>query len=203
MRVAVSRILEGEILGPMRFKKFKDCAEIRGLKLGYAWLNNIDSKDHNSLLVWDGTQTIGYLIDFGTSLGADAGLGGPKGPCAGWTNVVDLSLFSKELLTLGFYRSGCNPKEVPINPRLGLFSKRLEPLAWKPYAPNLAFEEMNGEDARWITRRIARLSPAQIAAAVSAGQYSDPADARALIDILEARRAAIIDHYLGDEQEET
>lgn len=195
MRVAVSRILEGEILGPMRFKRFKDCVEIRGLKLAYAWLNNIDSKDHNSLLVWDGTQTVGYLIDFGTALGADAGRGGPKNPCAGWTHIVDLKVFSMELLTLGLYQSGCDRKELPINPRVGLFSKRLEPLGWKPYAPNLAFEEMNNEDGQWIAERIARLSDEQLSAAVEAGQYSDPRDAETLVEILKARRRPILEAY--------
>ena len=202
LRVVASRIIDGEILGPASFKRFRDCAEMRALRLAYAWLNNIDAKDHNTLLVWDGAETVGYLIDFGTSLGADAGRGGPKGPCAGWTHVVDLATFSMEVVTLGLHQSRCNRRELPVNPQVGLISERMDSVRWKPYAPNLAFQEMNDEDARWIVGRLSRLSRVQLEAAVSAGQYSDPADAAYLVEVLEARRQAIIRQYLDGETEE-
>jgi hypothetical protein len=202
VRVVASRILDGEILGPARFKRFRDCAELRALKLAYAWLNNIDAKDHNSLLVWDGTQTIGYLIDFGTSLGADAGRGSAKDPCAGWTYMVDLKESSLELMTLGMRQSGCDVRERPYDSSVGLLSPRVDPKRWKPYAPNLAFLEMNDADAEWMAQRMARLSRPQLAAAVSAGQYSRPEDAAYLVDVLEARRIAIVRHYLDDEVRE-
>jgi len=196
LRVAASKILEGEILGPARFKRFRDCAEIRALQLAYAWVNNIDAKDHNSLLVWNGRRTEGYLIDFGTSLGADAGAGGPKTPCAGWANTVDLKEAALEVSTLGLHRSGCDSADKPQSASVGLFSSRVDPSRWKPYAPNLAFEELNADDARWMAGRLARLSRAQIDAAVSAGQYSDPADAAYLVEMLEQRRQAIVQRYL-------
>jgi hypothetical protein len=198
VRVAASEIIAGEILGPARFKRFRDCAEIRALRVAYAWLNNIDTKDHNSLLVWDGTRTLGYLIDFGTSLGADAGAGGPKPPCAGWKHVVDLREASLELLTLGLHRSRCPLDAQSVSPSVGLFPAHLDPERWKPYAPNVAFQEMNDEDARWLARRLARLSRAQIEAAVSAGRYSNPADAAYLAEALIGRRDDIISYYLGE-----
>ena len=200
LRVVASRILEGEILGPARFKRFRDCAEMRALKVPYAWVNNIDAKDHNSLLVWDGRQTVGYLIDFGTSLGADAGVGGPKSPCEGWRHVVDLKEISLKVVTLGFYQPTCDV-DSPVSPSVGLFSSSLDPDRWKPYAPNLAFDEMNEQDARWIAGRMATLSRAQIEAAVAAGRYSNPADAAYLVDTLEARRMAIIQRYLREGRE--
>ena len=200
VRVAASKIVDGEILGPARFKRFRDCAEIRALNVAYAWLNNVDAKDHNSLLAWDGTRTVGYLIDFGTSLGADAGLGGPKTPCEGWRNLVDLKEASLELLTLGLHRSACDTQGHPVSSSVGLFSPRVDPDRWKPYAPNLAFQEMNEDDARWISRRLARLSRAQIDAAVSAGRYSRASDAAYLADVLDQRRTAIVRHYLDEEE---
>ena len=200
VRVAASKILEGEILGPAPFKRFRDCAEVRALKVAYAWVNDIDTKDHNSLLVWDGKETVGYLIDFGTSLGADAGLAAPKHPCEGWRYAVDFKEMSLSLLTLGRHRLGCDPEEHAVDSQVGLFTSRIEPDEWKPYAPNLAFEEMNRDDARWIARRLARLSRAHIDAAVSAGQYSQPEDAAYLADTLDQRRLAIIRHYLRGEQ---
>ena len=198
VRVSASRLLDGDILGPARFRRFRDCAEVRALKVVSAWVNNIDTKDHNTLLVWDGTNTTGYVIDFGTSLGADAGVGGPKSPCAGWTNIVDLSVLSTELLTLGMYRPPCETHVQAFSPAVGLFSFRVDPRRWKPYAPNPAFEEMNDEDARWMAVRIARLSRAHLEAAVAAGQYSNPADAARVLEVLEARRQTIIRHY-GEE----
>ena len=202
VRVAASKILDGDILGPAPFKRFRDCAEIRALKVAYAWVNDIDTKDHNSLLVWDGKETVGYLIDFGTSLGADAGLAAPKRPCEGWQYVVDFKELSLELLTLGAHRSACDPKERPVDSQVGLFSRRVDPDRWKPYAPNLAFAEINRDDTRWIARRLARLSRAQIEAAVSAGQYSNPEDAAYLTETLDQRRLAIVDHYLVEPMRE-
>jgi len=205
LRVVASKLVEGEVLGPAKFKRFRDCAEIRALKVAYAWVNNTDAKDHNSLLVWDGTTTRGYLIDFGTSLGADAGRAGAKAPCAGWTNVVDLSELTQELFTLGLHRSGCRVEAQSFSPAVGLFTAQVDPDRWKPYAPNLAFNEMNEDDASWIAARMAALSQDQIGAAVSAGQYSNSADAAYLVEVLEQRRRVIVAHYLeedDDEQEE-
>lgn len=199
VRVAASKLLDGDILGPARFKRFRDCAEVRALRVAYAWVNNIDAKDHNSLLVWDGTKTVGYLIDFGTSLGADAGLGGPKQPCTGWTYVVDFKEASLEMLTLGRHRPICDAVNAPVSPSVGLFSSHVDPDRWKPYAPNVAFSAMTDDDAEWMAQRIARFSRAQIAAAVSAAHYSNPQDAEYLVEILDQRRHAIVRRYVDED----
>ncbi len=196
LRVAGSRILDGEILGPARFKQFRDCAEIRALKVAYAWLNNIDAKDHNSLLVWNGNEMVGYLIDFGTSLGADAGGGGSKDACAGWRNIVDLKETSLKLFTLGFHQPVCDGEVRTMSPSIGLFSPYVDVERWKPYAPNVAFNAINEDDARWMAHRLARVSRAQIEAAVSAGRYSHAADAAYLAEVLDQRRQRIVDEYL-------
>jgi len=86
---------------------------------------------------------------------------------------------------------------------VGRFASTVDPDRWKPYAPNLAFEEINTDDARWMAARLARLSRAQIEAAVLAGCYSDPADAAYLTEALESRRDVIVRHYLGEEPKET
>lgn len=200
LRVGSSKILEGEILGPVPFKRFRDCAEVRALKIAYAWVNNIDAKDHNSLLVWDGQRAVAYLIDFGTSLGADAGLAAPKAPCEGWEYVVDFKEATWDVLTFGLHRSGCKPQERPADASIGLFTARIDPQRWKPYVPNLAFQEMDRDDAQWLARRMARLSRTQIEAAVAAGQYANPKDAAYLAEILDRRRLAIVTRYLDDEE---
>lgn len=198
LRVSASRLVDGDILGPFSFKQHRHCAELRALKLAYAWVNNTDAKDHNTLMAWTGTHAIGYLIDFGTSLGGDP-VRGAKGPCQGWVNDVDLKDWTVQILTLGLHPNGCDPHERPVSPAVGLFSPRLDPIRWKPYAPNLAFEELTNDDGRWMARRLAGFSRAQLEAAVGAGQYSDPTDAERIVEILEARRNAILDTYLPDE----
>jgi hypothetical protein len=161
----------------------------------YAWLNNIDAKDHNSLLVWDGTKTVGYLIDFGTSLGGDAGLAGPKDHCAGWRYVVDWRTIALELVTLGLYRPVCDYTSPVVSPAIGRFSTQLNAGQWKPYVPNLAFSAMTDDDARWMARRMARLSRAQIEAAVAAGQYNRASDAAYLAQTLLERREIIVRRF--------
>ncbi|MBI4597785.1 MAG: hypothetical protein HY737_05225 [Candidatus Omnitrophica bacterium] len=197
-RASASKILEGTVLGPARFKRFRDCAEIRALRLAFAWVNNIDTKDQQTLLVWDGTKTVGYLLDFGTSLGADAGRGGPKHPCAGWTSVVDLRQAVVKLLTFGMRHPTCDATREPFSAAIGLFSPQADPQRWKPYVPNIAFEAMTEDDADWMARRMSQLSDARIAAAVSAGQYSHPADAAYLTQTLIQRRDAIVRRYQDD-----
>ncbi len=195
IRVSASRFLDGEIVGPFSFKAHRHCTELRALKLAYAWVNNTDAKDQNTLMVWTGHRAMGYLIDFGSSLGASASRGS-KGPCQGWVNDVDLKDITLELLTLGLHTTGCDSKERPWSPAVGLFSPRLDPIRWKPYAPNVAFEEITKADARWIAERLALFSRAQLDAAVSAGQYARREDAQRLVDVLEARRQAILRAYL-------
>jgi hypothetical protein len=195
LRVCASRLLEGEVLGPFRFQDYRHLTELRGLRLAYAWINNTDAKDHNSLMVWTGDRAVGYLIDFGTTLGADAKRG-PKRPCQGWLNDVDVKNMTLEVVTLTMHRSGCDVPEPSVSATIGRFSPRLDPARWKPYAPNLAFDAMTSADAHWMARRLAQFSRAQIEAAVDAGRYSRPEDARAVVDVLEVRRHAILHAYL-------
>lgn len=195
VRVSASRWLDGDVIGPFRFRKHRGCSELRALKVAYAWINNTDTKDHNTLMVWEGDHATGYLIDFGTSMGASAS-DGAKNPCQGWRYDFDLRDGLLELLTLGLYNGGCDPTERAASPAVGLFSPRLDPRRWKPYAPNLAFNVMTEADGRWMASTIAALSRAHLAAAVAAGRYRRQADADRVLDILEARRAAIIEAYL-------
>ena len=197
LRLSASRFVEGERLGPFSFKRYRNFTELRALKLAYAWTNNTDAKDQNTLMTWDGTRAIGYLIDFGTSMGADA-THGVQPPCRGWVNDVDIKDFTLKLMTLGLHDNGCDVHETTWSPAVGMFSPRVDPVRWEPYAPNLAFEDITPDDARWISRRIAALSSAQIEAAVRAGQYHHEQDAQRILEVLEARRARILAVYPPD-----
>ncbi|MBI3323060.1 MAG: hypothetical protein HYZ95_01190 [Candidatus Omnitrophica bacterium] len=196
-RASASRLLDGEVLGPFRFKQHRDCAECRALKVACAWVNHTDTKDHNTLMVWTGTQAVGYLIDFGTSLGADAARG-PKRPCQGWHYDVDLPHAAAELLTFGLHDDGCSAQEPVISQAGGRFPSAFDPRHWKPYAPNLAFEELTEPEARWMAARIAQVSRPQLEAAVASGAYHDPQDAERLVEILQRRQQAIVKAYLPE-----
>ena len=199
LRVSASRLLEGQIIGSINFSRYRCCRELRALKLAYAWLNHTDAKDENSLLVRQQGQTLGYLIDFGTSLGADAARG-PKRPCQGWLYDVDVADGLLEALTLGRHRPACDTQGV-FSPAVGRFTPNVDPRRWKPYTPNLAFDAMTDEDAAWMTDRLAQLTREQVAAAVAAARYSRPEDAAWILEVLEARRRAIVAAYDVDAKE--
>lgn len=200
LRVSASRLLDGEVLGPLQFEYYRSCRAVRALRVAYAWLNNTDAKDHNTLVVRQQDQTRAYLIDFGTSLGANA-MYGAKRPREGRLYDFELRSWLMDVLTLGFYNRWLDARTRPFSQAVGLFSERLEPRRWKPYAPNLAFAAMTENDARWMAGRIAALSRAQLAAAVSAGRYSHPEDAARIVEVLEARQEAIVKAYLADMEE--
>lgn len=198
LRVCASRFVVGDILGPFSFKRYRRCAELRALRLAYAWLNNTDAKDHNTLMTWADGRPHGYLIDFGTSLGANAERGA-KTPCQGWVYDVDIADWTKELLTLTLHDSGCDRRETSFSPAVGRFAPRFDPRRWKAYTPNVAFGDLTAPEARWMARRIAAISREQIEAAVSAGHYQRPEDAGRIVEVLLARQQAIRDAYLRDE----
>lgn len=198
LRVSASRLLDGQILGSIDFGRYRCCRELRALRLAYAWLNNTDAKDENSLLVRQQGQTLGYLIDFGTSLGADAARGA-KRPCQGWLYDVDVADGLLEMVTLGRHRSTCETQDV-FSPAVGRFTPALDPRRWKPYVPNLAFDAMTDEDAAWMADRLAQLTRPQLEAAVAAAQYSRPEDAAWVVEVLDARRRAITAAYDVDAQ---
>lgn len=199
VRASASRLLDGEILGPVHFKQYRCCAELRALRLAYAWVNNTDAKDHNSLIVWRDGHAIGYLIDFGSALGASAEHG-PKTPCQGWIHDVEFEDWTLEVLTLGLFARACEARPEPVwSLGVGRLPARFDPRGWKPYAPNLAFEDLTEAEARWMATRLAQWSREQLEAAVSAGRYRDPADAGRLVKLLDARRQAVVDAYLTEE----
>jgi hypothetical protein len=81
---------------------------------------------------------------------------------------------------------------------VGRFEPEVEPRLWKPYYPNLAYEDLEEEDARWAARLIARFPDELIAAVVALARYSNPEDAAYVSRALAARRDAIVRTYLGE-----
>lgn len=191
-RAVASEIIPGEILGPWRFRSAYRRREMRGLRVAAAWLNYASAADHNTLVAWRDGAAYFYLLDFDNSLGATAR--GPKDPWIGWRHAWDVRERLLTAATLGLAslrRRPWEPVSPVVSPAVGRFDDRVDPRRFHCRLPNYAFHEMTEADARWMARKIAQLTPAQIRAAVRAGRYSDPRDEDYLVETLLARRAAI------------
>lgn len=208
IRALFSRQLAGEILGPFSWRgtriddpndhiDHQHRRSLRGLWVFYAWLNNTDARQQNTLdvhhrVTGDGRGFIRhYLIDFGDSFGA-AGTR-EKVASEGHIYIVDWVDMFTNLITLGlrypdwlqFHRSRFHS--------VGPFESRVfSPVDWKPQFPNPAFNERTRGDIFWAASILARIQPRHIRAAVSAGRYREPGAAAYVARTLIQRRAKIL-----------
>jgi len=194
-RAVAIRLVPGEILGPMDFKKSRDLREVRALKVASAWINNTDIKELNTLVTWRNGRVVRYLIDFSNCLGSHTIA--PKSPKAGWEYSFDLGAGLIQLLTLNLIPRPYDPREKPFSKAVGLFNSNFDPDAWKPNYPVVPFWDMTREDAEWMARKIGRVSDELIRAAVAAAHYSRKSDADYIVRVLAERREVIVRRYLG------
>lgn len=195
-RALASEFIEGEILGPWLFRDAYRRREMRALKVVAAWINNTDTCDHNTLVVWRDGRAWYYLLDFDNSLGAHTY--GPKKPWHGWRYKWDVEEQLLALGTLGLSLVRPVPYRPPapvVSPAVGRFDARVDPRRFKNAFPNYAFREMRRSDAVWMARKLAQFTPEQIRAAVRAGRYSNKRDEDYLVKTLLERRDAICRIY--------
>lgn len=170
---------------------------LRGLKVFYAWINNTDARASNTLDVFRrvGSERRGYvvhyLLDFGDAFGA-AGTR-EKAASQGWRNLADWSEMAFDLVSLGMrYPRWMGMRRSPFR-SVGLFEAKLfDYRSWKPDLPNPAFDEITAEDELWAASILARIQPAHVEAAVSAGRYREPGAADYVARILLERRSVIL-----------
>ena len=192
VRLALVRWPEARAeVGCFSFKRYQQYAALRALRLAQAWVHNTEAGELHTLMTWDGQVARGYLVDLDSSLGGSARRLGPKDPMDGWWLT---RLWS--LATFGVSHQPFDPHEPPVSPAVGLLSASFDPPRWRSDEPNIAFDQMTDDDARWIAGRIAAVSRAQLAAAVAAGEYARSEDAEAVVRFLERRQAAIRQRYL-------
>jgi hypothetical protein len=205
VRVLASRFLPGRPVGPWSYRStrsddYNDVyphehrRDLRGLYVICSWLNHADMKEENTLDMYDPERRrvlTHYLIDSGAAMGSNSTH--PSGPRRGRANSFDLKESLTRLLTLGLYVRDYEraPRTVDYPAAGYLGNEVFKPESWKPMYPMPAFEEMTRRDAFWGTRITTSFSDAQIAAAVSAGEYSDPAAAAAVAAFLRERRDRI------------
>lgn len=210
-RASASRLLEGEILGPMPFQgrrsedpedpvNHEDRREIRVLEVFGAWLNNNDVRESNSLDVLETregrSQIRHYLIDFNSTLGATPR--GPKPPMFGYENMIDYGETLKAFLTLGFWKKPWQKRwdeaghEVTSPPSYGYFDNRqFNPGRYKTQLPYFPFKDLTRADGFWAAKIIMKFSDEDIESLVSTGGFSDPETPKKLTQTLIERRDLI------------
>lgn len=209
-RVSASRILEGEVLGPMPFQgrrrddpddliDHKDRREIRALQIFGSWLNNYDLRESNSLDVVETQnghrQIRHYLIDFNASLGSRAG--GPKPPLVGHEYLVDFGEIFKGILGLGLWKKPWQKRwdeagrEIAF-PSIGYFDNRyFNPSRYKTIFPHFPFKDLTRADGFWAAKLIMSFTDDEIRAIVSTGEFSDKKAEETLEKTLIERRDLI------------
>jgi hypothetical protein len=211
LRAVASRFIHGKLKGPFSYQGVRaddpndrvpheHRRELRGLRMVDAFLNNTDTKQLNTLDSYveeNGRKFLQhYLIDFGEAFGS--GSLRPKEAGDGHEHLFDPIEVMKSVFTLGLYhRADTNATEVHY-PSIGLIEgNTFDPMAWKSNSPNPAFDNMTALDGYWAAKIVAAFTDDQIAAAVHAGEYSDPAAEGMLVEILKQRRDRIAGYWFG------
>jgi len=218
-RMQASKWLSGYALGPFRYEHTREDdpndvidhenrRELRGSRLLAAWLNHWDSREQNSMDMWLATDakhersSPGYVRHY--ILDTSEAFGGTADPHTltirlGFSYMVDLRDIVFDLATVGLVeRAWDRTRTEPRREKFGFFSGRdFEPASWKGLYPNPAFVRMSERDGAWMARIIARFTPADVRAIVTAGQFSDPADVDYLTQVLVERQRRILVRYLA------
>jgi hypothetical protein len=210
-RVIASKGLSGKPLGPFRYWgtrpddpndifPHEHRRELRGLRVSSAWLNHDDSRAINTgdfLQERDGRAIVWhYLIDFGSTLGS--GSTQAQKPRAGNEYIWEARPTFVTMLTLGFYVRPWLKVKYPEMPSVGrIEADFFQPERWKPEYPNPAFDNLRADDAFWAARRLLEFSDESVRAVVAAAEYSGPAAAEYVTEVLILRRKKVADLWLN------
>jgi hypothetical protein len=172
--------------------------ELRGLRLIYAWVDQVDVKEDNSLDMWQPDPVdparhyvVHYLLDFGEGLGVAR----MKTPWAGFRfHDLEPEANFLALVTLGGWRQPWEDYPTRPNfPGMGrLAAAPFDPGKWRTYAPYTPFVAADRFDDLWAARIMAAFDESAIRAAVESGRYSDPRTVDHLVAVLLARRDVVL-----------
>jgi hypothetical protein len=212
IRALASKYINGMPLGPFRYTGIRGDdpndlvphqhrRELRGLRTIAAWLNHFDTKSGNtfdSYVTDNGARYVRhYLMDFGSTLGSAAH--GPTPPRTGHENYFDPHSITFNLLTLGLYvRPYERLSAQPEFPSIGNYPVQyFHPQRYKFIVPNPAFENATNLDGYWAAKLVTAMRDEHLAAAVSAGRYTNPDAAEALLQALKNRRDIIGNYWFA------
>ncbi len=175
--------------------------ELRGARAIFAWLDQVDVKEDNTLDMWveeGGKKFVRhYWIDFGKALGVTATMG--RDPRRSYAYQFDLASTVTSAVTLGFNERPWDHRTAPALRGIGLFdAASFSPATWKPNSPSyLPFLIADDIDGFWGARLVMRFTRSQLRAAVEAGGYSDPRAIDYLTDTLVERQQITGRHYFS------
>ncbi len=218
VRMQASKWLPGVTLGPYRFTGTRDDdpndvidhadrRELRGMKILDAWLNHWDAREQNSMDVWMASDhehersspgyVVHYVLDTSDSFGEQTSVP-DMNKQLGFSYELDPRDILGQLVTLGVRERPWDRARFTVGrEKFGYFGTQdFKPHEWKPAYPNPAFLRMTERDAAWMARLIARFSPEDIRDLVDLGQWTDPADAQYLTNVLLERQRRILVRYL-------
>jgi len=210
-RVMASKILNGKPKGPFPQLGFRSDdpndliphehrRELRGLRVIASWINNWDLKEPQSLDMYveeNGRKFLRhYLIDFGSSLGADTADTMTE-YYHGQEYGFDLKSIGKEIFSLGLYESANEKQARIISPEIGHFtSDNFDPGNWKPTYPSVMFDNLTDVDAFWATRVILSFTKEDLRNIIETAQYSDPMTNEYIFRTLWERRQMVAHYWL-------
>lgn len=210
IRMGASLFIEGEPIGTWRGEgtrgddpndaiPHEDRRELRGERMLAAWVAHWDSRAPNTFDAYvSAANGRGYVrhsfLDFSDSLGGVRTSTPFAEPRMGHVSVVDGSTILVDALGMGLVRRPWDEVRAdPRYPNLGFLDvEHFVPLDFSPQTPLVRWSHAETADLAWAARRIARLGPAHVAAAVQAGRLSDPGEEAQLVEILLGRRERIL-----------
>jgi hypothetical protein len=208
-RAFAGRMIPGKIIGNYRYQgtrpddpndlvPHEHRRELRALGVFGAWTNVTDFKADNTIdsLVPENGRTVvkHYLQDVGSSFGVCNDIYTWD---VSWEHFYNGRNTAKRFFTLGFALSPWQTVKYTEGPEIGKFEgDRFDPREWRGHTPNAAIMEMRPDDAFWAARRVAAFTDEMIRAIVHTGEFSDPADEKAIADIMIKRRDKIARAYL-------
>ncbi len=204
-RAVAGRSVPGKVLGGFKYfgtrpddpndiVPHEHRRELRALQVFGAWTNLVDMKAGNTLdtLITENGRGIvkHYLQDVGSTFGTGALF--PRDGDEGYEHLVDLGPMWRRVVTFGLYTQPWQTVDYEEHPEIGKFeSKLFDPEAWKPRVPVAALRHARPDDTLWAALRVMAFTNEQIAAAVKAGGYTDPAAEEMLGRLLAERRDTI------------
>ena len=204
-RGLLSRFLEGIPVGGYAMKgrrsddlndrvRHEDRRDVRAHGVFFAWLDQTDIKEDNTLDMWIPVREeaeLGYvrhnLVDFGKALGA---MGADNlRPHAGWSHQWEYGYASASLLTFGIWKRPWEGREASRIRGMGRYDvEGYEPHRWSSLRLWFPMRRMDRFDAFWASKIMMRLSRAHVEAAVATAKYSDPRAAPYITEMLLGRQ---------------
>jgi hypothetical protein len=176
--------------------------ELRGYYVIASWINQVDSKEGNTLDMFipdpdspaEGKRH-GHLVHYMLDNGASLGSGGVHGhrPRNGSENDLDIKAISMRFISLGSYERPWQDIENPDHPEsIGWYSAEgFQPGSWRASIPNPTFSAVGAPDGYWGAKLVMSFTDDQLAALTEASRWSDFSARSYILAGLKARRDMI------------